>query len=139
MKPVETGLNSLSRRNRLNPVWADETGLTGLFATGFSKISLKLLVRLFVILQEDDPMIGASYSLNGHHDDVDQGDVVHGPGDVLGLVEVGLCVPNRVAHFDAPNEEHEFGCQFPNQIHHHRHCNRKFVIEIYYLYKYYRP
>ena len=49
--------------------------------------------------------------LNGNHDDVDQGDVVHGPGDVFGLVEVSLSVPDSVAHFDAPNQEEKFPCR----------------------------
>ena len=43
--------------------------------------------------------------LDGGHEDVDHGDVVDGPGDELGLVEVGPGLPHVEAHLDAPQQE----------------------------------
>lgn len=46
-------------------------------------------------------------SLDEDHDNVDEGDVVDGPHDVLRLVEERLGVANIVAHLDAPQQEDE--------------------------------
>ena len=46
-------------------------------------------------------------SLDGDHDDVDDGDVVDGPPDELSLVEVGAGAPHAVADLGAPQEEEE--------------------------------
>ena len=43
--------------------------------------------------------------LNGHHYDVDHGDVVDGPRDELGFIEVSPSLSNVEANFDAPEKE----------------------------------
>lgn len=43
--------------------------------------------------------------LNGHHYDVDHRDVIDGPCDELGLIEVRACLSNVKANFDAPQKE----------------------------------
>ena len=46
--------------------------------------------------------------LKGDHDDVDHGDVVDGPPDELGLVELGPGLADVVADPNAPQEKEEF-------------------------------
>ena len=43
--------------------------------------------------------------LKGDHDDVDHGDVVDGPPDELGLVELGSSLAHVVANTNAPQQE----------------------------------
>ena len=46
-------------------------------------------------------------SLHCCHGDVDDGDVVDGPADVLGLVEQSLRVPDVHTDLDSPEEEQQ--------------------------------
>jgi len=41
--------------------------------------------------------------LDANHDDVDDGKVVDGPGDVPRFVEISLGVPDGITHFNSPN------------------------------------
>lgn len=51
------------------------------------------------------------YLLDQHHDEIDYGNVVDCPADVLRLVEEGLRVAHIVTDPDAPQQEQELPCK----------------------------
>ena len=53
------------------------------------------------------PRVGKDEQVDEDHEQIDQGNVVDGPGDVLGLVEEGFRIANVVTDSDPPEEEEE--------------------------------